>query len=118
MNTCEILKALRKEQGATLEDIGKQLGITKSALQKYESGEVKNIKLNILKKICLLYDITPVALVFPEYAHLADIKLSQTTDPDCVDFLKRYELLSYTGKKKVMEYTNDILQIPHYRAKQ
>lgn len=118
MNTGEMLKALRKEQGMTQEEVGKYLGITKSAIQKYESGEVKNIKLDTIKKLCLFYDVMPFTLMFPEYTHFEAIRLSQTFNPDYVNFIKRYDLLSHTGKAKVLNYMNDMLQIPHYRIKQ
>ena len=63
MNTGEILKNLRKEHGFTQEEVGRYLGITKSAIQKYESGEVKNIKLETIKKLCSFYDVMPFTLM-------------------------------------------------------
>lgn len=117
MNTGEILKNLRKEHGFTQEEVGRYLGITKSAIQKYESGEVKNIKLETIKKLCSFYDVMPFTLIFPEYTHFEPIRLSQTFNPDYVSFMQRYDLLSHTGKAKVLNYMNDMLLIPHYRIK-
>ena len=40
----EKLQELRKQKGLTQEELGKVIGVQKSAIRKYESGMVQNIK--------------------------------------------------------------------------
>lgn len=116
MNTGEILKNLRKEKGLTQTEVGKHLGITKSAVQKYESGEVKNIKLETIRKLCLFFNIMPYELIFPENKDMFKLyKLNMTFDPVFIEYLSQFEKLNEKGKKKVLEYSRDILAITHYR---
>lgn len=117
MNTGEMLKNLRKERGLTLEEVGEHLGITKSAIQKYESGEVKNIKLDTIKNLCLFYDVVPMTLIFPDYTRFQPVRISQALNTEYIHFMEQYELLNQTGRTKVLTYLDDMLLIPHYRNK-
>ena len=42
--TGERIKKLRKERGLTQEQLGKLLGVKKSAIAKYENNRVENLK--------------------------------------------------------------------------
>ena len=60
------IKAARQAKGMTQEELGEILGLQKSAIAKYESGRVVNIKRSTLKKISDVLDIPPFELVFDE----------------------------------------------------
>lgn len=49
-NMGEIIKTLRIHKGITQEELGKVIGVQKSAIRKYESGLVQNIKRTSIKK--------------------------------------------------------------------
>lgn len=54
MNIGERIRTRRKELGKTLEEVGKELNVSKQTIQRYESGEIKNIpydKLDLLAKV-------------------------------------------------------------------
>ena len=38
------LRELRKERGLTLLQVAEKLGVTESTVQRYESGNIKNLK--------------------------------------------------------------------------
>ena len=57
------IKNARISKGMTQEELGKLLGVQKSAIAKYESGRVVNIKRTTLKKISDVLDIRPVELI-------------------------------------------------------
>ena len=44
MDMGQRIKELRIKNGLTQEELGKYIGVQKSAIRKYEKGEVKNIK--------------------------------------------------------------------------
>ena len=59
----EILKNLRKEKGLTLEEVAKIVGVQYSAIHKYESGLVENMKRSTIKKLADLYGVKPSYLM-------------------------------------------------------
>ncbi len=65
MNTGEYIKKLRTEAGLTLEELGLKLGVQRSAVQKWESGKVKNIKKATLKKLAEIFGV-PLSSFFDE----------------------------------------------------
>ena len=66
MDIGEKIRAARQAKGMTQEELGAILGVQKSAIAKYESGRVINIKRSTLKKISDILDIPPIELVFDE----------------------------------------------------
>ncbi len=64
MNVGEKIRAARLEKGMTQEELGSLLGVQKSAIAKYESGRVVNIKRTTLKKISDILGLRPSELIF------------------------------------------------------
>ena len=66
MNIGEKIKSARLAKGYTQEELGEVLGVQKSAIAKYESGRVVNIKRSTLKKISDVLGIRPSELILDE----------------------------------------------------
>lgn len=62
----ERLKRLRVERGMTQEEVGKILGITKGAVQKYESGQITNFRTETIKQLSVLFGIAPAYFIFED----------------------------------------------------
>lgn len=95
------IKAARLAKGMTQEELGEILGVQKSAIAKYESGRVVNIKRSTLKKISDVLGIPPFELVFDESYQkmrknndiLSDIVIRANKDSQFFEAVKRvYEL--------------------------
>ena len=71
------IKAARISKGMTQEELGKHLGVQKSAIAKYENGRVVNIKRSTLKKIADILEIRPSELIFDEKDQLAQDELTE-----------------------------------------
>ena len=54
----ERIKKLRKEADMTQEDLADLLGVQKSAIAKYESGRVSNIKRSAIKKMAQRFQVS------------------------------------------------------------
>lgn len=54
----EILRSLRLQNGLTQEEVGKIIGVQKAAIQKYEKGNVENMKQESLKLLAAYYGVT------------------------------------------------------------
>lgn len=70
------IKAARISKGMTQEELGKHLGVQKSAIAKYENGRVVNIKRSTLKKIADILEIRPSELIFDDQGQFAPGELS------------------------------------------
>lgn len=54
---------LRKRRGLTLEELGAKIGVTKATAQRYESGEIPNIKRPTIEKLAQTLDTSPAYLM-------------------------------------------------------
>ena len=109
MNVGEKIKAARIKKGYTQEELGKLIGVQKSAVAKYEKGRVVNIKRSVLAKLSKVLDIPPVELVSDieekpkETAHeLAAI----FKDVELMEMIREYNSLDDKKKAQVKEYVH------------
>ena len=102
MNIGTKIKAARIAKGMTQEELGEKLGVQKSAVAKYESGRVVNIKRSTLKKISDILGIRPSELIFEEMQKESDIasdiavRLIQDRE-----FLELVKILNSLDKEKI-----------------
>lgn len=57
------IKEMRTKRGLTLAYVAEQLGIKEATMQRYESGEIKNIKHETITKLAEIFDCTPSYLM-------------------------------------------------------
>lgn len=120
MNIGEKIKSARLAKGYTQEELGKLIGVQKSAVAKYEKGRVVNIKRSVLAKIAQVLEIPPVELVSDieekpvETANkLADWYLGlEFKEDESVEFLTmidEYKQLDESKQTQVREYVHFLL---------
>lgn len=63
MNMGDRIKEMRKLRGFTQEELAQKLGLKDSAIAKYESGRVENIKRNVIAEMAKVLDCSPVYLL-------------------------------------------------------
>lgn len=59
----ERIKELRKSKGLTQEELGKIIGVQKSAVLKYENGSVQNLKRTTIAKLADFFKVAPYYLM-------------------------------------------------------
>jgi len=59
MKTGDIIKQLRKEHNLTQTELGEILGVQKSAIAKYESGRITNLKRSTIEKMAQYFNVKP-----------------------------------------------------------
>ena len=57
------IKSKRNELGLTMEELGDRLGVQRQAINKWEKGEVQNIKRSYIKKMAELFNVSPAWLM-------------------------------------------------------
>lgn len=63
MKTAEKIRELRRAKGLTQEALGEIIGVKKSAINKYETGRVVNIKRSNLQRLADALGVRPVDLL-------------------------------------------------------
>ena len=116
MNMGERIKQLRLANGLTQEELGKHIGVQKSAIRKYEKNEVKNMKRSTIETLSKLFKVSPSYLMCMEETE-SELKNYSVTIPLLSDFedsfdssLKKYFLRTITLNENIYNiYEKDIL---------
>lgn len=102
MNIGDKIREARLAKGLTQEQLGEMLGVKRSAVAKYESGRVVNIKRSTLKKLSDILGIRGSDLIFEEEQKnndaIADIVVKLRTDDE---FLSLVSALLSLDKEKI-----------------
>lgn len=124
MTVSQRIKDLRIEHDMTQEQLGEILGVGKATVQKYESGQIQNLKSAHIKKLCTLFKKRPHYFIFDD----ADIESNEVTEEKLFDGIevlfgaatleafKKSLHLNDAGKAKVIEYISDLSLISKYQS--
>lgn len=63
MTVGEKIRARRQELGMTMEDLGRAIGVQRSAINKYEKDLIKDPKLSTLAALAKALDVSPMYLM-------------------------------------------------------
>ena len=102
MEIGEKIREARIAKGLTQEELGKLVGLQKSAIAKYENGRVVNIKRSTLQKLANALDLRGSDLVIesnPKEA--AELSAKVLLDMELMDTIEQYYTLS-TEKQKMI----------------
>lgn len=104
------IREARLAKGMTQEELGDMLGVQKSAIAKYESGRVVNIKRSTLKKISDILGLRPSELIFEEEQKkndvLADIIVRMRTDDEFLSLVESMYKLDSSKIEGVKQLLN------------
>lgn len=63
MDIAEKIKYLRKKYGLTLEQVGNAVGVGKSTVRKWETGQIANMRRDKIEKLATALHTTPAYLM-------------------------------------------------------
>lgn len=118
MNIGDKIKNARLSKGMTQEELGKALGVQKSAIAKYEKGRVVNIKRSTLKKLSDILGIAPSELIFEAYLEeeqkkndiQADIILKMRTDATFMSAVEKLYKLDQDKLQSIDQMLNTLFK--------
>lgn len=93
------IKRLRKEKGLTQEELGKMVGLKRAAINKYEKGNVENMKRSVIAELSMFFGVTPAYLM-------------ALSDHD-YDINEIFDKLDDGNKKTVYDYAEKTLKVQH-----
>ena len=114
---------LRKLSGLSQEELGNRVGVQRAAINKYEKGTVTNIPIQTIEKMAVVFDVSPSYLVGWDSVGGNDLAIevkiiqgvNQFFGKDAVELLEVFTELNPAGKKKVLNYIDDISRIEDYK---
>ena len=105
------IKRARNAKGLTQEELGIIVGVQKSAIAKYESGRVVNIKRSTLQKIASALSIRPSELIFENSPkETAELHVKIISDLELMGSLKDYYKLSPNKQKIVRDLISTLVK--------
>lgn len=103
------IKEARVAKGLTQQELGDIVGVQKSAIAKYESGRVVNIKRSTIQKIASALNIRPSELFFEQSpVETADLHVKIISDFDLTNAIKDYYKLSSDNQKIVRDLIHNL----------
>lgn len=100
MDVGKVIRDARIAKGITQEELGNIVGVQKSAIAKYESGRVVNIKRSTLQTLATVLGLRGSDLIIessPEEA--AELSARVLLDSDLREIVEMYSNLSDADKK-------------------
>lgn len=109
------IKVARINKGMTQEELGKILGVQKSAIAKYENGRIVNIKRSTLKKISDVLEIRPSELIFDEEIKKNPVGMAERhfeiiMDEDINDMFDDFKTLDAAQRKIVKDLVHSLAE--------
>lgn len=127
MLVAERIKQLRKEANLTQEELANQLGLKKVSIQKYENGGVTNIKSQTLEKLGEIFNVSPAYIMgWDRFDNIdtasikEDLQILDLIRIHCgyvgIELFQIFNELNEEGKRKILYYAEDIVQISKYKS--
>ena len=120
------IKMLRNSVEMTQDELGEKLGVKKAAIQKYESGSIVNLKIETIKRLAEIFEVTPAYIMgwdkFDEEINNDKLKrqirlaelLSDRFDMEIVEVIFKSFELNEDGQHKLFSYMEDLTQLDKY----
>lgn len=104
----DLIRKRRNELGLTMEELGKRIGVSKATIQRYESGEIKNVRRDKITKLAEALEVTPAYLMgwkeqndVPNHHEITSTILS---DNRLMELILMFNNLTKENKNKIYDY--------------
>ena len=104
------IKYARDLRDATLDDIAKKVGVTKSTIQRYEAGKITTIKLPVVEAIAIALKVNPAWVV----GKSDEMELLSQKIPKIMQY---YDQLNDIGKHEATKRVMELTEVPRYLKK-
>lgn len=106
MEMSKVIRKLRIENGLTQEELASKLGLQKSAIAKYESGKVENIKRSTIQEMSNIFSVSPSELMgWEDEDRTTDILVELTENKELQILVERAMKLSDKSLEQLLKYS-------------
>lgn len=116
MDVGKKIKDARLKKGWTQTQLGDNVGVTKSAVMKWEKGIVENIKRSMILKLSYTLDISPLDVLGIEVPPIKQLSVSDLLSENEKKLLDDFNKLNPVGQEKAAETVHDLTEISRYRS--
>lgn len=106
----ERIKKRRKALNLSYQDLADITGFGKSTLQRYETGSINTMPVDRFEKLAEGLEIEPHKLMGWNIDDILKSNIDKF-DTDLTDICKIYEALNADGRRKLIEYSLDLIHI-------
>jgi len=117
------IRFLRKEKHLSQEELGSMLdpSVNRAAINKWETGKVKNIKRTHIEQLAKIFNVSPVDLMCFEdentYNETLSGKIKKAYGKEALSLLEKFFELNTLGKEKILDTLSDLSQLEKYTTK-
>lgn len=110
------LRQRRLSMGLTLEEVGAPLGISRSAVNKYEHGVIKNVYISIVEGFANVLRCSPGYLMNWTDDPLAGVTsaVPAALPPQLQALADALDQLNEEGQEKLLDYASDLVASGRY----
>ena len=101
------IKYARGLRNATLDEVARKVGVTKSTIQRYENGKINAIKIPVVESIAAALQVNPAWLL----GKSDDMELPVQKLPG---IMRYYSMLNETGRQEAEKRVEELTHIPRY----
>lgn len=107
------IKSLRKERGLTLLQVAEKLGVTESTVQRYESGNIKNLKYETMVELAELFDVAPAYLM----GWTSEEEDTTQANKDITEAVALFQKLNAVGRTEALNRLQEMTSLEKYTKK-
>ena len=119
MELGERIKETRKSKNISVEQMAKELGVSKTTVYRYEDSTITKIPVNVFDQICKILEVSPAQLMGNTPNNNKETLPQEFYNPqDAMEFILRTPTLAAFGgydpntmdDETILAFANDILQ--------
>lgn len=119
------IRSLRKQHKMSMEELGSKLGVGKSAILKYEKGEVENLPRSTIEKMATLFGVSPSYLMcFDDWDKNSEVlsdevmlieRIQAKWGKEMVEIIQSYCELNTAGQNTLLTISESLCELSKYK---
>lgn len=119
------IRILRKQHKMTQEELGCKIGVGKTAIVKYEKGEVENLPRSTIEKMAVLFGVSPAYIMcFDKWDENAEalsdeVKLIERIQAkwgkDMIRVMQNFCELNEAGQKTLVSISESLTELKKFK---
>lgn len=125
MTMGERIRILRKQHRMSMEELGSYLGVGKSAILKYEKGQVENLPRSTIEKMSILFGVSPSYLMcFDEWDKNSEVlsdevmlieRIQAKWGKEMILIMQNYYELNEEGQKTLQNISESLTELSKFK---